>query len=972
MKKRPQWLILLLTLLLPAHQITAAVLWKFSTTGQGQTISGTLTTDGTDADLSSAKNFNIQSIETLLLDGAPVATLATPLPWVNGVSANVSVGPLIWNGSSVQLPIFVLATSDGGDLLEIDNNNDPEFPNFKARIQDVVAFDTESTSITPLKRASQLIDFGFNEGTGTTVTDTINSLSGSPAVPANPPTFETATPSAKPGDSAVHFEAGQYFIVNDPDTRLALDPADPSFTLQAWVNFAGNPAGRQVFYYANGPGGAVSFSVNNNRTVFVTTLGIADVSSAAAIPDDGAWHHIAVVHQPGVELRFYVDGVLGDTVPYTSGVNFTRTQKIFSIGAEWNGALQYIGSVDRLKVSSGILAPDELDFQAVPPSKLIDFGFDEGSGTTVTDSINSLAGSPAVPANPPTFESEAPSGLVGDSAVHFEPGQYFVVNDPDTRLALDPTNPSFTLQAWVKFNGNPAGRQVFYYANGPGGAVSFSVNNNRTVFVTTLGIADVSSSAAIPDDGAWHHIAVVHQPGVELRFYVDGVLGDTRPYTSGVNFTRTQKIFSIGAEWNGALQYIGSVDRLKVSSGMLGVEQLDYRSIPLAGDGGLTIARPSVSPLGFSLGVTDAAGSVLDPATILLTLDGAPVVPTSVTKSGATTTIAYTVPGLPLASGSSHTVNLAVKDTKSTSFSKSADFVVASYASLSASDALPDSAVDKNARGFRIRTFQIEGGTKEGTIAYNEAILTGENGPNIANADDAGGVDAEGFFIWPSFINFDTGTGANGYFNSPDYPNIPFPGIPGALGTVVDFAEEILAALEFTAPGIYTMAVNTDWTGFPNSTDGYLVRAGLDPKDPASSVTLGFFDALAPVGTRGLANTPFQFYVPKAGIYPFRLMYYQSEGSANLEWYMLNTDGTRTLINEPDKVEAVPAYYTWTTPPTAPTVSIASGVNTVTITFTGTLEETSSLTNPVWSAVAGAGQITVPTTGPSKFYRSRQ
>ena len=974
MEQKPYWPIAMVLAVLSTidQPVSADVLWKFSTSGQGQTISGTLTTDGSDADLRAAKNFNIQSIQTLLLDGSPVAPLATPLPWVNNVSASVSVGPLIWSGSSVQLPIFVLAQSNGGDLLEIDNNPDPEFPNFKARIQDVVAFDTESTTIEPIKRPAQLINFEFNEGGGTTVSDTINSLSGSPAVPAKPPTFESDSPSGKPGDSSVHFEAGQFFIVNDPDTRLELDKANPAFTLQAWVKFNGNPAGRQVFYYANGPGGAVSFSVNNNRTVFVTTLGIADVSSSAAIPDDGAWHHIAVVHQPGVELRFYVDGVLGDTRPYTAGVNFTRTQKIFSIGAEWNGALQYIGSVDRLKVSSGILAPDELDYQNVPPAKLIDFGFDEGAGTTVTDKINSLAGSPAVPANPPTFESDAPSGIAGDSAVHFERGQYFVVNDPDTRLALDPANPSFTLQAWVKLNGNPAGRQVFYYANGPGGAVSFSVNNNRTVFVTTLGIADVSSSAAIPDDGAWHHIAVIHQPGVELRFYVDGVLGDTRPYTAGVNFTRTQKIFSIGAEWNGALQYIGSVDRLIVSSGILGVEQLDYRAIPQTADGGLIIARPNVSPLGFSLGVTDAAGSFVDPNTILLNLDGVPVVPTSVSKSGATTTIAYNVPGLPLPSGSSHTVSLTVKDTKGGSFTKSETFVVATYASLPASAALADSAVDKGARGFRIRTYQIEGGTKEGTIAYNEAILGGENGPNVANQDDAGGVDGEGFFVWPTFINFDTTGNANGYFNSPDYPNIPFPGIPGALGTVVDFAQEILAALQFPGAGIYTMAVNTDWTGFPNSTDGYLVRAGINPADPTASVTLGFFDALAPTGTRGIANSPFQFYVPKAGIYPFRLMYYQSEGSANLEWYMLNPDGTRTLINEPDKTEAIPAYYAWTTPPTAPTVSIVRTVNTVTLTFTGTLQEANSLTNPVWSDVPGVGQVTVPTAGAQKFYRARQ
>ena len=102
-----------------------------------------------------------------------------------------------------------------------------------------------------------------------------------------------------------------------------------------------------VFFYTCGPGGAVSFSVNTDRTVFITTLAIADVSSQAAIPDDGKWHHLAVVHENGKELRFYVDGVLGDTVAYTGGMYFSRTQKLFSLGSEWNGALPFTGSLDR-------------------------------------------------------------------------------------------------------------------------------------------------------------------------------------------------------------------------------------------------------------------------------------------------------------------------------------------------------------------------------------------------------------------------------------------------------------------------------------------------------------------------------------------------------------------------------------------------------------------------------------------------
>ena len=827
-----------------------------------------------------------------------------------------------------------------------------------------------------VQAASAILDFAFDEGSGTTVTDSINSLSGAPANPANPPTFGTDSPSGKAGDASMHFETGQYMTVNDPDTRVKFDPANPSFTLQAWVKVSGQPAGRMVFFYSNGPGGAVSFSVNNDRTVFVTTLGIADVRSQAAIPDDEAWHHIAVVHEHGKEIRFYVDGVLGDTVDYTGGVNFSRTQTLFSLGAEWNGALQFTGSVDRLKVSSGILDVAELDSQAVLPTELVAFGFDEGTGTQVTDSINSLTGTPANPGNPPTFESSAPSGTAGDTSIHFETGQYITVNAPDTRVKFDPANPAFTLQAWVKVPGAPAGRQVFFYSNGPGGAVSFSVNSDLTVFVTTLGIADVRSAAAIPDDGGWHHLAVVHEPGKEIRFYVDGVLGDTVAYTGGVNFSRTQTLFSIGAEWNGALQFVGSVDRLKVFSGMLKPEQLDAKAVPPAGTGGLIIARPSASPFGFSLGVTDAAGSTLNPDSINLQFNGVTVVPTGVSKSGATTTIRYDVPNPPLPSGSSNTTELVVKDTRGTTFRSQAGFVVATYATLPAGDALPASAVDKTKTGFRIRTYQADGGAQEGTIAYNESILAGAQGPNVANLDDAGGVDADGYFTWTGTINFDTTAGAaNGYFNDPDYPSLSFPGIPGLPSTggdIENFVEEILAALEFKTPGMYTVAVNTDWTGFPNGTDGYQVRAGANPLDPARSVVLGYFDAMAPAGSaRGVANSPFQFYVSRAGIYPFRLLYYQSAGSANLEWFVVNADGTRTLINDSANGDAVPAYYRWTTPPAAPTLVVSRSAGGLTLTFSGTLQGADSVKGP-WVDVNGVSPLTVATGGAGKFYRAKQ
>jgi hypothetical protein len=609
---------------------------------------------------------------------------------------------------------------------------------------------------------------------------------------------------------------------------------------------------------------------------------------------------------------------------------------------------------------------------------LVDFEFNEGTGTKITDTINSLVGTPGNPANAPTFVTDSPSGQAGDTAVHFEAGQYFQVNDPSTKLQLDTNSPSFTLQAWVKCE-TPSSRQVFFYSNGKGGALSFSVNSDRTVFITTLGIADISSQAAIPDDGGWHHLAVTYDdPSQTLTFYVDGQVGDTQSYTTGVFLNRptAQLIFSVGAEWNGALQYVGSLDRLKITSGVLAADQLDSKAIPPAGAAALTFASPTASPLGFTLAVNEVGGAVADTNTISLSLNGAKVSPSSVTHSATTTTIGYTVPSIPFPSGSSNSVSLAIKDTKGNSYTNAASFVVATYASLPASAAV---TADTTKKGFKIKTYQIDGPAATGTvgtIAYNEALLAGEDGPNVATIPDpvAGNADSSGYFTWTGVINFDADTTrADGYFTPPDYPQDNFPGIPGT-GSLPNenFAEEILTALNFKTPGMYTMAVVTDWTGFPDSEDGFQLRAGPNPTNAASSVVVGFFDSAAPVGpSRGVADSPLQFYVPQAGSYPFRLMYYQTSGGAQLEWIMLNPDGTRSLVN--DTTNSVSAYYQWTAAvtPTTPTLKIATTASGVTLTFTGSLQSADAVTGP-WADLAGASPMTVPTSGSMKFYRAKQ
>jgi hypothetical protein len=248
-----------------------------------------------------------------------------------------------------------------------------------------------------------------------------------------------------------------------------------------------------------------------------------------------------------------------------------KTTPVFSNALECTPPLQ-----KAVRAAAALLAGVCLALNSVSAQTLMEFNFNEGTGSTIKSADGKLVGTFV---GTPTFSADAPSGLAGDFSMKFETGQRITVPDPSKVLALDTANPHFTIQAWLKF-ATPSARSVFFYNNGPGGAVSASVFTDRTAYVTTLGVKDQQSAALIPDDGRWHHYAVVHEARKELRFYIDGVLGDTVAYTGSTIFTRTNQVFYIGAENTGGLQYLGSLDRLRYSKGMLTPDQLDSKRVP--------------------------------------------------------------------------------------------------------------------------------------------------------------------------------------------------------------------------------------------------------------------------------------------------------------------------------------------------------------------------------------------------------
>ena len=93
------------------------------------------------------------------------------------------------------------------------------------------------------------------------------------------------------------------------------------------------------------------------------------------------------------------------------------------------------------------------------------------------------------------------------------------------------------------------------------------------------------------------------------------------------------------------------------------------------------------------------------------------------------------------------------------------------------------------------------------------------------------------------------------------------------------------------AEGVHRFGVRSD--------DGFKVVGGTLVNDPVIPV-LDF--------RNGTANQEFDFVAPEAGLYPFRMVWYERGGGAHVEWFSVDrSNGDRILINGTDD-RAIKAY----------------------------------------------------------------
>lgn len=176
--------------------------------------------------------------------------------------------------------------------------------------------------------------------------------------------------------------------------------------------------------------------------------------------------------------------------------------------------------------------------------------------------------------------------------------------------------------------------------------------------------------------------------------------------------------------------------------------------------------------------------------------------------------------------------------------------------------------------GMTVRLLQAT--TQEGnTVASAENRLRGVNAEQITGR----------FLDAPQVINY------NQAYPLPPVPDlglgdtVAFPGVDAQVDPNY-LAAEIVTYLALQAGTTYRFQIISD--------DTHSLSVGPVPSNVALVLNTD--------------NNPFDFTVEATGVYPFRLVYQEGTGGANVQWIEEQTPGFFVLINDPYQTSAIKAY----------------------------------------------------------------
>ncbi len=229
--------------------------------------------------------------------------------------------------------------------------------------------------------------YPMDETSGTIVADSSgNNLTG---------TSTSATNIVQPGRIGAAYRT--FFDGTDKHIDIGNPPSlqfgsGSSFTISAWIKpntFSGshtivshgtnpNPSLAAFNFYV-ADGGYLEFSKPQ-----VANTGQSTATTPVAL---NQWQHVAVVNNIGTNVKFYINGVLKSTAPFSQTYNYLKN---LMIGESDSEGFNFVGGIDDVKIYNRALTDTEIQtlYTSAPPQQTVQFDAKSvapaGSGSSIT------------------------------------------------------------------------------------------------------------------------------------------------------------------------------------------------------------------------------------------------------------------------------------------------------------------------------------------------------------------------------------------------------------------------------------------------------------------------------------------------------------------------------------------------------------------------------------------------------------
>jgi len=304
----------------------------------------------------------------------------------------VSIGTSVWNPASENITNFTVANRTTTDVREASGFYDEAILFSRSLTAAEVTGIYYGTSIP----AERILYWKFDEGSGTSATDSSGNSNTGTITGATYSTDVVMKPRTTAAQRRVVRDFGTCLRFNGTNQYTSVpDSASLNITttisIAFWIKRNSSGSLHSIISrrdFGGGTGYGVGIGANN--LLFFVWYGVVSVDSTLAGITDFNWHHV-VVTKDTVSAKFYIDGLLADTVANTdNGSSVSRPLQFGRTDLDRTGG-EYKGLLDDVLIYNQVLTLSVIQSvfygTTIPTTNLVGWWkFDEGSGTSATDS----------------------------------------------------------------------------------------------------------------------------------------------------------------------------------------------------------------------------------------------------------------------------------------------------------------------------------------------------------------------------------------------------------------------------------------------------------------------------------------------------------------------------------------------------------------------------------------------------------